>query len=752
MVIGGGPAGSTTAAVLAQRGVEVVLFEQARFPRHHVCESVHPASVRLLDQQLGIAHQLRSAGFQRSYGTSYVWGASRDPWRITHDERLERDLPRLSAKALRRGDYAHGYNVDRARFDAILRDAASHAGATVRGERVTGIVQHGAKVRGARIGSEVVEADAVVDASGQSCVLGRALGTTRLTADLNHTATYGRYEGAPAPSVLGRHLRRVVSIEDGWVWFLPMSPSVTSVGVVVRERAPLDRARFEELVSRADLPLDDAQLLTGSGRDGLHHARDWSNSHREVAGDGWLMVGDAAGFVDPILAGGVDAAVRGATSAGQALLRGFEGGSGALAGALLAYGEQVRGEYRAHLRLARYWYANNAGAGGGFWRKGRQGANTGSVPVRAFVFLASGRYTPDTHNRVCAPWQEQRAFQALGVSRDQVERARSGLERPRINLPPPGEGGGRLELFIASGCNLHCSFCCESERIERKEFMGWDEITQKLDGAARAGIDVIQFMGGEATLHPRFPDALKYAKNLGLGTYVITNLMRWRQEDFARAVGPWLDEVMVSMHAWGEEKGALVTGSAGWWRGFGEAATNARATLQGRVRCSTVLTRYNVDDLERIGEELMRFGPTAWVMGNAVPVVGTREEALDIDLSLTELKALRPRFEALSRRCAEAGCSLIFFAIPACALGPTLWDDTHDLYIDDQDLTDGADQTVETVTFWSKADDLPRPRPVTLGRTRAQPCADCSRASVCGGHFSAYFERFGTGELEPVHA
>ncbi len=325
-------------------------------------------------------------------------------------------------------------------------------------------------------------------------------------------------------------------------------------------------------------------------------------------------------------------------------------------------------------------------------------------------------------------------------------------EQPRVNLVPGNSTARRLELFIASGCNLHCSFCCESDRIKRKRFMDWEEVTAKLDAAKRAGIDVVQFMGGEATLHPRFPDALRYTKELGLGTYVITNLSRWQQEDFAQAVGPWLDEVMVSMHAWGEEQGEAVTGIRGWWRGFGEAAANARETLRGRVRCSTVLTRYNVDDLERIGEELMRFGPEAWIMGCAVPVVGTREEALDINLSLTELKALRSRFEALSQRCAEAGCKLIFFAMPSCIIGPTLWNDSHDVWLNDQDLTDGAPAEVETVTFWSKADDLRRPKAVTLGRTRAEPCGGCAREHSCGGHFSSYFARFGAGELEPVRA
>ena len=310
----------------------------------------------------------------------------------------------------------------------------------------------------------------------------------------------------------------------------------------------------------------------------------------------------------------------------------------------------------------------------------------------------------------------------------------------------------RLELFIASGCNLQCSFCCESERIARKSFMPWSEIESKLQAAARDGIHVVQFMGGEATLHPQFAEALQAAKALSLTTYTITNLMRWQQPEFAQSVAPWLDEVMVSMHALGDEAGELVTGRAGWWRGFSEAVVQARSTLRARVRASTVLTRHNVDDLEAIADVLLTLRPHAWVMGSAVPVPGARVDPLDSNLSLTELRALRPRFAALHARCAAAGCQLVFFAMPHCALGPNLWDATHDGFVDDQDLADGAPSTVQAVTFWSRADDLERRKHITLGRTRTARCAGCAREQLCGGHFSAYFARHGDGELEPVRA
>ncbi len=313
--------------------------------------------------------------------------------------------------------------------------------------------------------------------------------------------------------------------------------------------------------------------------------------------------------------------------------------------------------------------------------------------------------------------------------------------------PQPRLTARRLELFIASGCNLDCSFCCEAERIAKKSYMPWEEIDQKLRAAAASGVNLIQFMGGEPSIHPRFADALGLAKELGMRTFVISNLLRWDDERFAKAVGPWLDEIMVSVHAFGKTRGLDVTGRTNWWDKFQRAAAHLRAEHSGSTRCATVLSRFNVDDLERIADIVLSFRPTAWVLGNAVPVAGTRLDPELTNLNLTEQVALRPRFLALRQRCAEQGCKLVLFCIPHCVLGPELWDTSHDLFLGDQDLSDGASRGVN---FWSRADYHERPAPVTLARERAPICSDCERRSQCGGYFSDYLGRHGSAELRPI--
>lgn len=308
----------------------------------------------------------------------------------------------------------------------------------------------------------------------------------------------------------------------------------------------------------------------------------------------------------------------------------------------------------------------------------------------------------------------------------------------------------RVELFISSGCNLHCGFCVESERIQHKTWMPWEEIQARLVAARRDGITLVQFMGGEATLHPRFPDALRAARALGLRTYVITNLLRWEDPSFAAAVAPYLDEIMISMHAWGPEAGQMVTGRASWWPAFLVAREQARATLRARIKGSTVLTRHNVDDLEDIGESLLTFRPTAWVMGLGVPVQAARWDVLDHGFRLDELHGLQPRFLSLSRRFRDAGSRLIFFCIPHCVLGPELWDDGHDDHVGDQDLGDGADGRTASVHFWSRADYLDGPGTVRLGRSRAEPCRDCTRRTRCGGWFTDALDRWGAEGLNTV--
>lgn len=427
LVVGGGPAGAVVAALLAKEGVPVTLLEKERFPRHHVGESLQPASLELLDRYLGLGDELSAQGFARKYGAVYVWGESREPWRVLFDERLEADLPQLDEAGLLAGDYEHAWQVLRERFDAILLQEAARRGVDVReGCEVAEPLLEDGRVVGVRLASGATERGRfVIDASGQRCLLGRAFALTSDVPDMKATATYAYFDGAGGvEGPLGRHVQLVVTIPEGWAWFIPVSADRTSVGVVVRERARMTKERFDGLLAEAALPLSGAHAVPNDDGETLYFAKDWSFAHRQVVGPGWLLVGDAACFVDPILSGGVDFAIRGACNAALALLRAL-GKPSEEASALDGYQTRLRQEYRAYLRLARYWYGNNRSVSGFFWEAHQEiVADSVSTPMRAFVYLTSGQYAADLHYKIFQEAQEQRIFRSLGVDRDALRRAR----------------------------------------------------------------------------------------------------------------------------------------------------------------------------------------------------------------------------------------------------------------------------------------------------------------------------------------
>ena len=411
IVVGGGPGGAACAGLLAAEGADVTLLERAEFPRHHVGESLQPATLTLLDRHFGLGPALDAAGFPRKYGAVYVWGEHQEPWSVLFDPALESQVDALDAAGLRDGGFEHAYNVDRAVFDDLVLGAARVVGVDVRhGWEVVGPLGDASGVTGVRArgpdGPEELVADHVVDASGQRCLLGRAFRLTRTVEDLRSTATYAYFDGAGGvPGVLGRLVQWVVSVPQGWVWFIPVSAERTSVGVVHRGRTRLSEQDFEEALALAGLPLAGAHRAQVAGRT-LHHARDWSFTHRQLHGPGWVLIGDAACFVDPILSGGVDFAVRTGLGAAVALLQGDLDG----------YATRARQEYRAYLRLARYWYGNNRSTEGLFWEAHRLLDHPDrTTPLRAFVYLTTGHYAADRHFRVFQRWQEEKMFRALGV-------------------------------------------------------------------------------------------------------------------------------------------------------------------------------------------------------------------------------------------------------------------------------------------------------------------------------------------------
>ena len=311
VVIGGGPGGSTAATLLARRGWRVALLERERFPRPHVGESLLPASMPVLEE-LGVLDKVESAGFPRKWGATMLWGREPEPWSWYFKETNR--------------TYPHAYQVWRPTFDKILLDNARDAGVHVcEGCQVTGVDVVTGQVNSLDYRTDdgskgVIESEWVVDASGQSAILGRALGLRRWDERFRNMAVYGYFEGSerlPKPDESNIFIE---SYSDGWVWNIPLWRGLSSVGIVVdsEQGATGIAGNGVEGFFRRQLgstSLSRKMLSNARLTDGPQVVKDWSYTSTETVGDGWILVGDAACFVDPLFSSGVHLAMMSAVMA-----------------------------------------------------------------------------------------------------------------------------------------------------------------------------------------------------------------------------------------------------------------------------------------------------------------------------------------------------------------------------------------------------------------------------------------------------
>ncbi|MFJ9691367.1 NAD(P)/FAD-dependent oxidoreductase [Kitasatospora sp. NPDC101183] len=341
-VIGGGPAGSTTASYLASAGLRVAVFESELFPRPHVGESLVPATTPVLTE-IGVMNDIDNAGFPKKYGAAWTSAESRDLPRngftgLDHGWAAEVMFVELDQPEVDR-DYT--YHVDRAKFDLILLKHAESLGADVfSGARVLRadfdsdpklVTLH------CRLGPRSVDFTTrmVVDASGRHTVLGRQLKLKVPDPVFNQYAIHTWFEGLDRTKMAVNtgtedyiHVH-FLPIEDSWVWQIPIDDTITSVGVVTQKErfaaAKDDREEFfwDFVSSRPDL------------RDGLREAKrlrefktegDYSYAMKQICGDRFVMVGDAARFVDPIFSSGVSVALNSARLAAKDIMAASEAG------------------------------------------------------------------------------------------------------------------------------------------------------------------------------------------------------------------------------------------------------------------------------------------------------------------------------------------------------------------------------------------------------------------------------------------
>ncbi len=321
-VIGGGPGGSSTATALARSGRSVLLLERDRFPRFHIGESQLPWINGVLEI-LGAHDAVAKAGFVEKWGASFWEIDGRPAAYVDFTAAVETPAPQT-------------FQVPRARFDELLLRHAERSGVVVReGHRAVDAAFDGGGVTLRYAGPDGLEQTArvaaVVDASGRAGFLARKIGRYETDAMLQHVAVHAQYEGIPRAEGRAAGDIRVLTRPDvGWIWLIPLSETVTSVGAVV----PQGLHRRESKAT-AEESLDHYLRSTPAAPDLLREARrvsparfdaDYSYLATKMAGDRWVAVGDAGSFLDPIFSTGVLLAMQGGLEAAEAIEAGLRAG------------------------------------------------------------------------------------------------------------------------------------------------------------------------------------------------------------------------------------------------------------------------------------------------------------------------------------------------------------------------------------------------------------------------------------------
>ncbi len=387
VVIGGGPAGSVAATLLADAGHRVTVLERERFPRYHIGESLLSATLPILDA-VGVTPAIERHGFLRKPGGTFLWGRQQEPWSFWF-----REDP---------GGRPHAYQVVRAEFDQLLLDNARAHGATVLEEHaVTGVETDGDGGR-PRVHARDVHGRTlslapafVVDASGQAAVIGHARGFRQFNDFFKNLAVFGYFRDAERlPGELANHILSA-AFADGWFWYIPLHDGTMSVGAVVdarrwREVADADPERtYRGLIARCPAIAD--RLAAATLASPVRIIRDYSYTSTRFGGPGYLLAGDAACFIDPVFSTGVHLACL-AGFLGARAVDGVLAGALTEADALARYETTYRGAFERYLRFLYFFYDHNEDPDSYFWtaRRVLAHAPTDLTARESFVRLISG--------------------------------------------------------------------------------------------------------------------------------------------------------------------------------------------------------------------------------------------------------------------------------------------------------------------------------------------------------------------------
>jgi flavin-dependent dehydrogenase len=321
IVIGGGPAGATASTLIAQQGYSVQLFERETFPRYHIGESLIPETYWVLER-LKMIPKMKASHFVKKFSVQFVNASGKQsaPFYFWDNKPHE---------------CSQTWQVERSEFDTMMLNNAREQGvAAFEGVRVREVIFQGDRAVGVTIQdvdgtTRDVRAKVVVDASGQSSMLMNKFKLRVWDPELNKGAIWTYWRGAYRDTGKDEGATIVLQLENrqGWFWYIPLHDNKVSVGVVApfdylfKNRGDREQVYQEEIGRCAAI----GDRIKGAERvyNECFATRDYSYRAEKNAGDGWVLIGDAFGFLDPLYSSGVLLALKSGEMAADAIVEGL---------------------------------------------------------------------------------------------------------------------------------------------------------------------------------------------------------------------------------------------------------------------------------------------------------------------------------------------------------------------------------------------------------------------------------------------